>query len=41
MNFKGVHALWENLVNSLKISLGLIFIKVNLVVTLACNILEF
>jgi hypothetical protein len=30
MNFKGIQTLWENLVNSLKIYLDLIFRKVNL-----------
>jgi hypothetical protein len=31
MNFKGVQTLWENLENSLQISLDLIFTKMNLV----------
>jgi hypothetical protein len=31
MNFQGVKTLWENLVNSSKISLDMTFTKVNLV----------
>jgi hypothetical protein len=29
MNFKGVQTLWENLLNSLKLYLDMIFTKVN------------
>jgi hypothetical protein len=40
MNFKGVKTFWENLRNSPKFSLGVIFTKVNLVGTLVCKNFE-
>jgi hypothetical protein len=41
MNFKGVQTLWENLVNSIKFYLNMIFTKVNLVEHTCMQKLEF